>query len=84
MFKKKKQFTTSNNVEEFREQLNLSQKGLAEKVEMIARNKYNTKVTLYWKTVVAIENGKYIPSLDLAILLAIALESTVEDVFGSN
>lgn len=84
MFIKKKKHSSPNNVKEFREQLHLDQKGLAEKVDIIARNNYNLKTKLYWKTVAAIETGKYIPSLQLAMLLAIALESTVEDVFSVN
>ncbi|MBP1047098.1 hypothetical protein I6N96_12525 [Enterococcus sp. BWM-S5] len=84
MFNKKKNYSSRNNVKEYREQLQLDQKGLAEKVELLAKNKYNLNIRLYWKTVIAIETGKYIPSLQLAMLLAVALESTVEDVFSIN
>lgn len=72
---------STNNIREYRTQLNYSEKKLAERVEEIAKE-YNMKTRLYWKTVVSIEKGKYKPSLDLAILLAKALESTVEDVFN--
>lgn len=70
-----------NNIKEYRTQLQFCEKQLAQKVESIAKE-YGMKVSIYWKTIVAIENGKYKPSLDLAILLAKALESTVEDVFN--
>lgn len=71
----------TNNIEEYRKQLHFDEKRLAERVEEIA-SEHNMKTKLYWKTIMSIEKGKYKPTLDLAILLAKALDSTVEEVFN--
>lgn len=80
MFKFKNKKSRQNNVKEYREQLNLTEKNLAEKIEETAQ-KNNMKIEIHWKTIVSIENGRYTPSLDLAMLLAKSLDTTVENLF---
>lgn len=58
-----------NTVREHRKALKLSQLELAKKVE-VAR-----------QTINLIENGKYNPSLDLCVKLAVALESDLNTLF---
>ncbi|WP_314066750.1 helix-turn-helix transcriptional regulator [uncultured Vagococcus sp.] len=58
-----------NTVREHRKALKLSQLELAKKVE-VAR-----------QTINLIENGKYNPSLDLCIKLAVALETDLNTLF---
>lgn len=56
-------------MKELRARYDLTQEQLADKVEVTRQ------------TILAIETGKYAPSLELAFKIARALRSTVEDVF---
>jgi len=58
-----------NRLREFRERNELSQKGLAEKVDVTRQ------------TILSIEKGRYIPSLQLALKLAKQFNCKVEDLF---
>ncbi len=58
-----------NNLEKYRTNLNLTQGQLAEKI-FVSRN-----------TVNSIENGRYIPSLSLASVLAKFFKCKIEDLF---
>ena len=58
-----------NRLKEFRKKHGISQEKLAEK----------TNVTR--QTIISIENGKYVPSLPLALKLAKEFGCTVEDLF---
>lgn len=59
-----------NRLREFREKKGLSQDSLGEKV----------KVTR--QTIISIEKGKYVPSLELALKFAGQFKCKVEDIFG--
>ncbi len=59
-----------NRLKEFRKKHGISQEKLAEK----------TNVTR--QTIISIENGKYVPSLPLALKLAKEFGCKVEDLFG--
>jgi len=59
-----------NNLRTYREKEGLSQEKLAEKV----------KVTR--QTIISIENGRYVASLELALKLAKLFKVKVEDLFG--
>lgn len=59
-----------NKLREYREEKRLSQEKLAEKV----------KVTR--QTIISIETGRYVPSLELALKLAKLFQVKVEDIFG--
>ena len=59
-----------NNLKEFRKKHGISQEKLAEK----------TNVTR--QTIISIENGKYVPSLPLALKFAKEFDCKVEDLFG--
>jgi putative transcriptional regulator len=59
-----------NNLKEFRKKHGISQEKLAEK----------TNVTR--QTIISIENGKYVPSLPLALKFAKEFNCRVEDLFG--
>ena len=59
-----------NNLKEFRKKHGISQEKLAEK----------TNVTR--QTIISIENGKYVPSLPLALKFAGEFGCKVEDLFG--
>jgi putative transcriptional regulator len=61
---------TKNKLKEFREKIGLSQEKLAEK----------TLVTR--QTIISIEGGKYVPSLELALKFASLFKCRVEDMFG--
>ena len=62
--------TISNNIRRFRfEKGEMTQKALAEAVGVTRQ------------TILAIENAKYSPSLELAILIARALGKTLDEVF---
>ena len=58
-----------NNVKEYRQQKNLTQSELAEKVG-------TTRQTIF-----AIEKGDFNPSAKLALLICLALDQNFEDVF---
>lgn len=58
-----------NNVKMLRKEAGLRQEDLA------------TKVGVSRQTIIAVENDKYDPTLELAMKLAIALEKKVEDIF---
>ena len=58
-----------NNLKEFRKKHGISQEKLAEK----------TNVTR--QTIISIENGKYVPSLPLALKFAKEFNCRVEDLF---
>ena len=59
-----------NRLKEFRKKHGISQEKLAGK----------TNVTR--QTIISIENGKYVPSLPLALKLAKEFGCSVEDLFG--
>jgi len=59
-----------NNLKEFRKKHGISQEKLAKK----------TNVTR--QTIISIENGKYVPSLPLALKFAKEFDCKVEDLFG--
>ena len=59
----------SNRIRELREAYGLTQAGLAAEVD-VAR-----------QTIIAIEKGRYDPSLSLAFRIAEAFDKTVEEVF---
>lgn len=59
-----------NKLREYREKAKLSQEKLAEKV----------KVTR--QTIISLETGRYVPSLELALKLAELFKTKVEDLFG--
>ena len=58
-----------NRIKELRARYDLRQEDLADKVEVTRQ------------TILAIETGKYAPSLELAFKIARVLKSTVEEVF---
>ncbi len=58
-----------NTVEKFRNALGLSRQELAE------------RVSVHYQTIGYIERGEYSPSLVLALQIATALESSVEEIF---
>lgn len=58
-----------NNVKMLRKEAGLRQEDLA------------TKVGVSRQTIIAVENDKYDPTLELAMKLAIALGKKVEDIF---
>ena len=59
-----------NRLREFRDKAGLSQEKLADKV----------KVTR--QTIISIENGRYVPSLQLALRFAKLFECKIEDLFN--
>jgi len=59
-----------NRLKEFRKKHGISQEKLAEKTDVTRQ------------TIISIENGKYVPSLPLALKLAKEFGCTVEDLFG--
>ena len=59
-----------NLLKEYREKAGLSQEKLAEKLEVSRQ------------TIISIEGGKYVPSLELALKLAKLFRCKVEDLFG--
>lgn len=78
LFKKRK---ATNRVRVLREQNNLTQKQLADKVEQISLKRLGKITPLSWQTVRSIEEFRYQPSLGLAQLLAEALGEELEFVF---
>jgi putative transcriptional regulator len=61
---------SKNRLREMREKNGLSQQALAEEV----------KVTR--QTIISIEQGRYVPSLELALKLSREFKCRVEDIFG--
>lgn len=59
-----------NRLREFRRKAGLSQERLADKVDVTRQ------------TIISIENGKYTPSLELALKFARAFKCRVEDLFS--
>jgi putative transcriptional regulator len=59
-----------NLLKEYREKAGLSQEKLADKLEVSRQ------------TIISIEGGKYVPSLELALKLAKLFRCKVEDMFG--
>ncbi len=62
---------TKNNLKEYREKQGLSQEKLA------------AAVSVTRQTIISIEGGKYVPSLELALKLAGLFKCKVEDLFGN-
>ncbi|GHN18359.1 hypothetical protein ME796_09580 [Lactobacillus delbrueckii] len=58
-----------NRIKEFRNKRKLRQEDLAEKLSVTRQ------------TIIAVENDKYNPSLELAMKMANFLETTVEELF---
>ncbi|MBW2972682.1 helix-turn-helix transcriptional regulator [Candidatus Woesearchaeota archaeon] len=61
---------TKNRLKEFREKAGLSQEKLAEQVSVTRQ------------TIISIEGGRYVPSLELALKLASLFKCKVEDLFS--
>ncbi len=61
---------SKNRLREFRNRAGLSQEKLADKVSVTRQ------------TIISIENGKYTPSLELALKFAKQFKCKVEDLFG--
>lgn len=61
---------TKNQLKTFRESLGLTQEKLAERVQVSRQ------------TIVSIEGGKYVPSLELALKFGQTFNCQVEDLFG--
>jgi putative transcriptional regulator len=60
-----------NRLKEYRNKSKLSQEKLAQRVDVTRQ------------TIISIENGKYIPSLVLALKFAKQFKCEVEDLFGT-
>jgi len=61
---------TKNHLKASREALGLTQEKLAERVQVSRQ------------TIISIEGGKYVPSLELALKLGRVFNCQVEDLFG--
>lgn len=61
---------SKNKLKEYRENAGLSQEKIAE-ITNVSR-----------QTIISIEKGRYVPSLELAIKFAGAFKCNVEDLFG--
>ncbi|MFA6089036.1 MAG: helix-turn-helix transcriptional regulator [Candidatus Woesearchaeota archaeon] len=61
---------SKNKLKEFRDKVGLSQEKLAQNVEVTRQ------------TIISIESGKYVPSLELALKLSKEFKCKVEDLFG--
>ncbi len=61
---------SKNKLREFREKYGLTQERLAMKVGVTRQ------------TIISIERGRYIPSLELSLKFAIEFKCKVEDLFG--
>jgi len=70
MFIRDKDHTVVNTVREARTALRLTQDELAEKVNATRQ------------TIIAIEKGNYVPSVLLALRIAVILKQKVEDLFS--
>lgn len=80
----KKQTKKGNFIKERRNQLLISQQKIAEKVNSISIEKYDTKRNIQWKTIRSIKDDKYVPSLKLGKLIAEALETSTKRIFKMN
>ena len=60
---------TKNKLKEYRRKANLSQEKLAEKLNVTRQ------------TIISIENGRYVPSLQLALKFAKLFKCKVKDLF---
>lgn len=69
MFIRDKQHTVVNTVREARTVLELTQEELAQKVQATRQ------------TIISIEKGNYVPSVLLALKIAVILERKVEELF---
>lgn len=69
MFIRDKQNTVSNSVRAARISCSLTQEELAEKVQATRQ------------TIIAIEKGNYVPSVLLALKIAVTLNGKVDDLF---
>lgn len=69
MFIRDKQHTVANTVREARTALKITQDELAEKVQATRQ------------TIIAIEKGNYVPSVLLALRIAVILDKKVEEIF---
>ncbi len=70
MFIKDKDHTVVNTVREARTTLKMTQDDLAEKVQATRQ------------TIIAIEKGNYVPSVLLALRIAVILDKKVEEIFS--
>ena len=61
---------TKNQLKAFRDSQGLTQEKLAERVQVSRQ------------TIISIEGGKYVPSLELALRFGEAFNCQVEDLFG--
>lgn len=61
---------TKNKLKEYREKQKISQEKLA------------TMVDVTRQTIISIEGGRYVPSLELALKLSKLFKCKVEDMFG--
>jgi putative transcriptional regulator len=61
---------SKNKLKEYREKQGLSQEKLAAEVEVTRQ------------TIISIESGKYVPSLELALKFSKQFKCKVEDLFG--
>ena len=61
-----------NKIKVLRKEMGLRQEDMAEKVGVTRQ------------TIIAIENNKYNPTLELAMRIAILLDTRVEDIFELN
>jgi putative transcriptional regulator len=61
---------SKNKLKEYRENAGLSQEKIAE------------LVTVTRQTIISIEKGRYVPSLELALKFAKLFDCRVEDMFG--
>jgi putative transcriptional regulator len=61
---------SKNNLKEMREKRNFTQEKLAELTDVSRQ------------TIISIESGKYVPSLELALKFAKLFRCKVEDLFG--
>ena len=70
MFIRDKEHTVVNTVREVRTGLKMTQDELAEKVQATRQ------------TIIAIEKGNYVPSVLLALRIAVILNKKVEEIFS--
>lgn len=70
MFIRDKEHTVVNTVREARTNLKITQDELADKVQATRQ------------TIIAIEKGNYVPSVLLALKIAVILDKKVEEIFS--